>query len=76
VYAVKDFGVLVSAEGSALSWVLPGVIGLAAAVGLLHGRVLRARRPQTHARIGLGNEAFQLEKAASVPSSSSPREES
>ncbi|MEU7190982.1 APC family permease [Streptomyces sp. NPDC045369] len=77
VYAVKDFGVLVSAaEGSALSWMLPGVIGLAALVGLGYGRVLRARRPQVHARIGLGNEAFQLEKAASTSSPSSPREES
>jgi hypothetical protein len=33
-------------------------------VGLAQGLVLRARRPEAHARIGLGNEAFQLEKAA------------
>jgi hypothetical protein len=66
-YAVTDFDVLVAAEkGSALSWLLPALIGLAAVVGLVHGRVLRATRPAVHARIGLGNEAFQLEKAASA----------
>jgi hypothetical protein len=27
--------------------------------------VLRVRAPEKHARIGLGNEAFQLDKAAS-----------
>ncbi len=65
-YTVKDFDVLVGAgPGSALSWVLPGVIGLAAAAGLVQGLVLRARSPERHARIGQGNEAFQLDKAAS-----------
>ncbi|OAH15702.1 APC family permease [Streptomyces jeddahensis] len=65
VYTVKDFDVLVgSGPGSALSWVLPGIIALAAVTGLVQGAVLRARRPEAHARIGLGNEAFQLDKAA------------
>jgi amino acid transporter len=65
VYTVKDFDVLVGAgPGSSLSWVLPGIIGLAVLVGLAQGLLLRARRPEAHARIGLGNEAFQLEKAA------------
>ncbi|MGW5134350.1 APC family permease [Streptomyces sp. NPDC004135] len=65
-YTVKDFDVLVGAgPGSALSWVLPGVIGLALVAGLLLGAVLHARAPEKHARIGLGNEAFQLDKAAS-----------
>ncbi|MEV5432226.1 APC family permease [Streptomyces sp. NPDC052701] len=64
-YTVRDFDVLVGAgPGSALSWVLPGVIGLALAAGLVQGLVLRSRKPEVHARIGLGNEAFQLEKAA------------
>jgi hypothetical protein len=64
-YTVKDFDVLVGAgPGSALSWALPGIIGLAAAGGLAQGLVLRARAPERHARIGLGNEAFQLDKAA------------
>ncbi|GAA0322412.1 APC family permease [Streptomyces polychromogenes] len=65
VYTVKDFAVLVAAEkGSALSWVLPAIIGAAALAGLVHGLVLKSRRPETHARIGLGNEAFRLDQAA------------
>ncbi|MCW5251030.1 MULTISPECIES: APC family permease [unclassified Streptomyces] len=65
-YTVKDFDVLVGAgPGSALSWVLPGLIGLAVVAGLVQGAILRARAPERHARIGLGNEAFRLEKAAS-----------
>jgi amino acid transporter len=64
-YTVKDFDVLVGAgPDSSLSWALPGIIGAALVIGLVQGLVLRARRPEAHARIGLGNEAFQLEKAA------------
>ncbi|MER6619042.1 APC family permease [Streptomyces sp. NPDC000931] len=64
-YTVKDFDVLVGAgPDSSLSWLLPGIIGLALVVGLAQGAVLRARAPEKHARIGLGNEAFQLEKEA------------
>ncbi|MEV5981571.1 APC family permease [Streptomyces sp. NPDC052114] len=67
-YTVKDFDVLVGAgEGSVLSWVLPGIIVAAAVIGVVHGAVLRSRNPEAHARIGLGNEAFQLEKASSSP---------
>ncbi|MFG2181762.1 APC family permease [Streptomyces abikoensis] len=66
-YAVKDFHVLVGAgAGSALGWILPGIIGAAVVLGVIHGLVLRAVRPDVHARIGLGNEAFQLEKAAAT----------
>ncbi|MFF3332092.1 APC family permease [Streptomyces sp. NPDC002888] len=66
-YTVKDFDVLVGAgPGSALTWVLPGIIALALVAGLVQGLVLRSRAPEAHARIGLGNEAFQLEKAATV----------
>ena len=69
VYTVKDFDVLIGAgPDSALSWVLPGVIALALAVGLVQGLLLRSRAPEPHARIGLGNEAFQLEKAATETS--------
>ncbi|AQT71761.1 MULTISPECIES: APC family permease [Streptomyces] len=65
VYTVKDFGVLVGAEkGSALSWILPGIIGAAVVAGLLYGVILRRSRPEVHARIGLGNEAFRLDQAA------------
>ncbi|MFD9727508.1 APC family permease [Streptomyces sp. NPDC059072] len=65
VWTVKDFGVLVGAEeGSALSGILPGIIGAAAVAGLAYGLVLRRSRPEAHARIGLGNEAFRLDQAA------------
>ncbi|MFJ4684141.1 APC family permease [Streptomyces sp. NPDC088789] len=64
-YTVKDFDVLVGAgPDSSLSWVLPGIIGLALVAGLTQGLIMRSRNPEAHARIGLGNEAFQLEKAA------------
>jgi amino acid transporter len=67
VYSVKDFAVLLGADpGHGLRWILPGIIALAAAIGLAHGAVLRSRRPEVHARIGQGNEAFQLEKAAAA----------
>ncbi|MFJ8253588.1 MULTISPECIES: APC family permease [unclassified Streptomyces] len=65
VFTVRDFDVLVgSGTGSALNWLLPGVIILALVGGLVYGAVLRSVKPEVHARIGLGNEAFQLEKAA------------
>ncbi|WP_030778859.1 APC family permease [Streptomyces sp. NRRL S-920] len=67
-YTVKDFDVLVAAgPDSPLSWALPGIILLAAVIGVVHGAILRARNSEAHARIGLGNEAFQLEKASSSP---------
>lgn len=63
-FTVKDFDVLVGAgPGSALSWVLPGIIALAALAGIVYGLVLKSTKPQAHARIGLGNEAFQLDRA-------------
>ncbi|MFE6040311.1 APC family permease [Streptomyces sp. NPDC056452] len=65
VFTVRDFDVLVgSGPGSVLNWLLPGVIGVALVGGLVYGAVLRSTKPEVHARIGLGNEAFQLEKAA------------
>jgi amino acid transporter len=68
-YTVKDFDVLVGAgPDSSLSWVLPGIIGVALVVGLVQGLFLRSRAPEAHARIGLGNEAFQLDKAAEASS--------
>ncbi|PWI19541.1 amino acid permease [Streptomyces sp. Act143] len=64
-YTVKDFDVLVGAgPDSALSRLLPGIIGASVVVGLVQGLYLRSRSPEAHARIGLGNEAFQLDKAA------------
>ncbi|MFJ4921484.1 APC family permease [Streptomyces sp. NPDC088725] len=64
-YTVRDFGVLVGAgPGSSLRWILPAVVGIVLAGGLVYGLVLRSVKPEVYARIGLGNEAFQLEKAA------------
>ncbi|AXK34045.1 APC family permease [Streptomyces armeniacus] len=66
VYAVKDFDVLIGyGPESSLRWLLPGILALAAAVGVVLGLFLRAKRPAVYERIGLGNEAFQLERAAS-----------
>lgn len=71
-YTVKDFGVLLASESGALPlWVLPGVIVLAALTGLLQGVVLRTVRPDLHAHIGLGNQAFQPESPP--PGTASPR---
>ncbi|WP_058045132.1 APC family permease [Streptomyces roseifaciens] len=67
VYAVKDFDVLLGADpGSPLRWILPGTIGAAVLAGIGYGIVLKYLRPGVHGSIGLGNEAFQLEKAASA----------
>ncbi|MEV3854692.1 APC family permease [Streptomyces sp. NPDC050095] len=64
-YTIKDFDVLVgSGPDSSLNWLLPGIIALAAVGGIAYSLVLRKRNPRAHARIGLGNEAFQLEKKA------------
>jgi amino acid transporter len=64
VIAVRDFGIPLGADpGSPLHWILPGIVGAALVVGLLHGMALRLARPDRHARIGLGNEAFQIDKA-------------
>ncbi|MCX2970387.1 MULTISPECIES: APC family permease [Streptomyces] len=64
-YALADFDILLGADPrSALRWALPAVVGVAALAGVCVGLFLRATRPETYARIGLGNEAFQLEKAA------------
>ncbi|MEV6671608.1 APC family permease [Streptomyces sp. NPDC051162] len=66
-YAVRDFHVLLGADpGSPLRWILPGVIGAAVVAGIGFGVVLKYARPAVHAGIGLGNEAFQLEKAATA----------
>lgn len=65
VYAVKDFDVLIGPDqDAALAWILPGIVGISGVVGIVLGLVLKARKPDVHARVGLGNEAFQLEKAA------------
>lgn len=66
-YAVADFEVLIGAgSGSLLRWVLPGALLAAGVAGIAVGLLLRSRRPEAHARVGLGNEAFRLENAAAT----------
>ncbi|MEU5363591.1 APC family permease [Streptomyces sp. NPDC005925] len=68
-YTIKDFDILVGAGAdSQLDWMLPCIIALALVVGVVQGMVMRSRNPEAHARIGLGNEAFQLEKASETRS--------
>ncbi|MFR9754207.1 APC family permease [Streptomyces sp. TR06-5] len=75
-YAVADFDVLVgTGEDSALRWILPGVLAAALAVGVAVGLALRSRDPEAHARIGLGNEAFRLENAATAHAETRPEGE-
>ncbi|GHF40559.1 amino acid permease [Streptomyces mashuensis] len=63
VRTVGDFPALLDDDPvPGLRWALPGAIGAAVAAGLAHGLLLKARRPEVHARIGLGNEAFQLDQ--------------
>ncbi|MGP3984763.1 APC family permease [Streptomyces sp. KR80] len=73
VYAVKDFYVLVgTGPSSSLRWILPGIIGAAIVIGVGYGLVLRSVKPGLHSRIGLSNEAFQLDKAASTAGTTAP----
>lgn len=67
VYVVKDFGMLLgTGHRFPVSAVLPGAVTVVTLIGVGHGIVLKVARPETHARIGLGNQAFQLEKAAAA----------
>lgn len=64
---VKDLAVLPGAgPHSPVRWVLPAVVAAAALLGVLGGLVLKRARPGVHRRAGLGNEAFQLDRAASA----------
>ena len=64
---VRDIAVLPGAgPQSPVRWILPGVVAAAALLGVLGGHVLKRARPEVHRRAGLGNEAFQLDRAASA----------
>jgi amino acid transporter len=67
VLAVLKFSVLIGSDNnSKLNWALPGVIIAAAVVGLVYGLILKFTKPEIHSRIGLGNEAFQLDSRAAA----------
>lgn len=63
--AVANFATLLGvAPDSPLRWAIPAVYPVAALLGLLWALVLRSRRPEIYARIGLGAESAA---AAVVP---------
>jgi len=54
VVVVNSDSMLGTAKGSMLTWVLPGVIGIAAVLGLLWGLVTKFSRPDVYQGIGQG----------------------
>jgi amino acid transporter len=60
--AITNFDVLLgSTPNDPLKWVLPGLILMAAAVGLVYGLFLKVRRPDIYAGIGLGGQGTDAE---------------
>ena len=52
VYATSQFGNLIASPGSPLAWILPGLIVVAAVVGVASSAVLRGRSPELFALMG------------------------
>jgi amino acid transporter len=64
VLAVQHYALLLGvAPGSPAAWVLPGTYAAVAAVGLGWGLILKIRRPQIYATIGLGAHAITTQPA-------------
>jgi amino acid transporter len=58
VLAVQNYAILLGVRpGAVAAWALPAAYGAVAVTGLAWALVLRARRPQVYARIGLGAHA-------------------
>ncbi len=58
VLAVSRFDALLgSAPGDPLRWILPGLIVVAAVVGLIYGVVLKRIRPRVYALVGRGGDS-------------------
>ncbi len=51
-YAASQFGLLIGDEDSPLSWVLPGLIVVAAVVGVVSAQGLRRRSPELYGLMG------------------------
>ena len=68
VLAVLNYGTLLgSSPGDAVNWVLPACFAVIAVIGAGWGLVLRLRRPEVYAAIGLGARAVTMPHAAAVP---------
>lgn len=56
--AITNFDALLGTQpGDPMTWILPGLILLAAAVGLINGLLLKVKRPHIYEGIGRGAEA-------------------
>lgn len=70
--ALDNFAILLGvAPDSTLRWALPAVYPVAALLGVIWALVLRARRPEVYATIGLGPESAT---AGSVPDGDANRQ--
>ncbi len=70
VLAIQHYATLLGVPpGSAAAWALPAAYAVAAVIGLSRGLVLKIRRPQVYAAIGLGAHAVtgQLTPASQQP---------
>lgn len=75
VITVRDFDILLgSSPDSPLAWILPGVVGVTVVLGVGYGLFLRVAHPEVHAAIGMGNEAFRIERARETGGTDQPSE--
>jgi amino acid transporter len=58
VYAASQFGLLIGDPTSALRWVLPALILLAAVAGVIAALTLRGRSPELYAQMGRHRDAI------------------
>jgi amino acid transporter len=67
VLAVQHYAILLGVPpANAAAWVLPGCYGVVAVAGLGWGLVLKTRRPQVYATIGLGPHAITAQPATAT----------
>jgi hypothetical protein len=68
VLAVLKYGTLLgTSPGDAANWVLPASFAVIAAIGAGWGLLVRLRRPEVYAAIGLGARAATVTHAGAVP---------
>jgi amino acid transporter len=56
VTALNLAQLLATTPGSLLTWVIPGIVVLAAIIGLVWGRILQQVRPEVYRNIGVGEQ--------------------